>query len=49
MSSIFCSANRKDMNIQKRTVNEHFKNKKISVGHAKFLKKCVDDIYAECW
>ena len=37
MSSIFRSANRKDMNIQKRTVNEHFKNKKISVGRAKFL------------
>ena len=37
MSSIFRNANRKDMNIQKRTVNEHFKNKKISVGRAKFL------------
>ena len=49
MSSIFRNANRKDMNIQKRTVNEHFKNKKISVGRAKFLKKCVDDMYAECW
>ena len=49
MSSIFRNANRKDMNIQKRTVNEHFKNKKISVWRAKFLKKCVDDMYAECW
>ena len=29
MSSIFRNANRKDMNIQKRTVNEHFKNKKM--------------------
>ena len=49
MSSIFRNANRKDINIQKRTVNEHFKNKNISVGHAKFLKKCIDDMYAECW
>ena len=49
MLSIFCNANQKDMNIQKRTVNEHFKNKKISVGRAKVLKKCVDDMYAECW
>ena len=49
MSSIFRNANRKDMNIKKRTVNEHFKNKKISFGHGKFLKKCVDDMYAECW
>ena len=49
MLSIFCNANQKDMNIQQRTVNEHFKNKKISVGRAKVLKKCVDDMYAECW
>ena len=48
MSSIFRNANRKDINILKRTVTEHFKNKSISVGHAKFLKKCVDDMYAEC-
>ena len=48
MSSIFHNANRKDMNIKKRTANEQFKNKKISVGHAKFLKKFVDDMYAEC-
>ena len=49
MSSIVRNANRKDMNIRKRTVNEHFKNNQISVGRAKFLKKCVDDMYAECW
>ena len=49
MSSIFHNANRKDMNIKKRTANEQFKNKKISVGHAKFPKKFVDDMYAECW
>ena len=49
MSSIFRNANRKDMNIQKRTVNEHFKNKKISIWCATFLKKCVDDVCAECW
>ena len=26
MSSIFCNANRKDMNIEKRTINKHFSN-----------------------
>ena len=28
ISSIFHNANRKDMNIEKRTINEHFSNKK---------------------
>ena len=49
MSSIFRNANRKDMNIQKRTVHEHFSNNKKAVGLGKFLKKCVDDMYAQCW
>ena len=48
MSSIFRNANRKDMNIEKRTINEHFSNKK-SVARRKFLKKCKDDFYVQCW
>ena len=49
-SSIFCNANRKDMYIEKRTINEHFNNKKISgYGRGKFIKKCKDDMYAQCW
>ena len=39
-SSIFRNANRKDMYIEKRTINEHFNNKKISgYGRGKFIKK----------
>ena len=49
MSSIFRNANPKDMKIQKRTVHEHFSDKKKAVGRGKFLKKCVDDMYAQCW
>ena len=32
------------MKIQKRTVHEHFSDKKKAVGRGKFLKKCVDDM-----
>ena len=49
MSSIFGNSNRKDTNIQKRTVNEHFSNKKISVERGRFIKKCRDYMYAQCW
>ena len=49
MSSIFRNSNQKYMNIQKRTVNEHFSNKKISVVSGKVIKKCRDDMYAQCW
>ena len=35
------------MYIEKRTINEHFNNKKISgYGRGKFIKKCKDDMYA---
>ena len=44
MSSILRNANPKDMKIQKRTVHEHFSDKKKAVGRGKFLKKCVDDM-----
>ena len=40
----FRNANPKDMKIQKRTVHEHFSDKKKAVGRGKFLKKCVDDM-----
>ena len=49
MSSIFRNSNQKDLNIQKTTVNEYFSNKKISFGRGKVIKKCRDDIYAQCW
>lgn len=39
MSSIFCAANRKDMIIQKKTIDEHFKKPPKSYGRGKFLKK----------
>ena len=49
-SSIFRNANRKDMYIEKRTINEHFNNKKISgYGRGRFIKKYKDDMYAQCW
>ena len=50
MSSIFRNANRKDMNIEKRTSNENLSNKKISgCGHGKFIKMIKDDMYAQWW
>ena len=50
MSSIFRNANRKDMDIKKRTINEHFSNKKISAcGRGKCIKMIRDDMYAQCW
>ena len=50
MSSIFRNTNRKDMNIEKRTSNEHLSNKKISgCGHGKFIKMIKDDMYAQWW
>ena len=50
MPSIFRNANRKDMVIQKKTIDEHFKNTNISgYGRGKFIKKSRDDMYASCW
>ena len=50
MSFIFSSANRKDMNIEKRTINKHFSNKKIcGCGRGKFIKMIRDDMYAQFW
>ena len=50
MSSIFCNVNRKDMNIEKRTINEHLSNKKNSgCGRGEFIKMIRDDMYAQWW
>ena len=48
-SSIFRNANRKDMHVQKQTINEYFNNKKVCTGCGRFIKKIRDDIYAQSW
>ena len=48
-SSIFRNSHRQDMHIKKKTIKEHFVNKKVGVGRVKFLKKIKDDMYAQCW
>ena len=35
--------------LKKKTIKEHFVNKKVGVGRVKFLKKIKDDMYAQCW
>ena len=53
MSSVFRIASRKDMIIQKKTIDEHFKGPAKSFvppkGRGRFLKKIRDDMYASCW
>ena len=44
-SSIFRNAGRKDVFIEKKTITEHFTNKKASVGRRCFFKKIKDDLY----
>ena len=46
-SSIFCNADRKDMFIKKKTITEHFTNKKTSVGRGCFFKKIKNDLYKD--
>ena len=49
-SSIFYSADRKDMNISKETIKEHFNNSdKVPTGRGRFLKKNKDYMYAKEW
>ena len=49
-SSIFRSADRKDMNISKETIKEHFNNSdKVPTGRGRFLKKNKDYMYAKEW
>ena len=50
MSSIFRNANRKEMIIEKRTIDTHFNRTIVSPkGRGKFIKKIRDDMYASCW
>ena len=50
MSSIFRNANRKDMIIEKRTIDTHFSRTFVPPkGRGKFIKKIRDDMYASCW
>ena len=48
-SSIFRNAKRRDMYVQKQTINEHFNNKSVSIGRGRFIKKIRDDMYAQSW
>ena len=48
-SSIFRNVTRKDMLVEKKTVNEHFLNKKPPTGRGHFLKKIKDDLYHDSW
>ena len=34
---------------KKKAINEHFLNKKTSVGRGRFLKKIKDDLYRDSW
>ena len=47
--SFFRNPDRKDMYIEKKTINEHFLNKKPSLGRGRFLKKIKDDLYRDSW
>ena len=50
MSSIFRNANRKDMIIEKRTIDTHFNRTFLPPkGRGKFMKKIRDNMYASCW
>ena len=50
MSSIFRNANRKDMIIEKRTIDTHFNRTFVPPkACGKFFKKIRDDVYASCW
>ena len=48
-SSIFRNAKRRDMYVQKQTINEHFNDKNVSIGRGRFIKKIRDDMYAQSW
>ena len=43
-SSIFRNFNRKDMQIQKATINKHFNNKKVCTGRGRFIRKFRDNM-----
>ena len=50
MSSIIRNAKRKDMIIEKRTINTHFNETFVlPIGRGRFIKKIRDEMYASCW
>ena len=50
MSSIFRNANRKDVIIEKRTIDTHFNRTFLPPkGPGKFIKKIRDNMYSSCW
>lgn len=50
MSSIFRNIGCRDMDVNKKIIQEHFaKNKKIGIARDKFLRQCKDDMYAKFW
>ena len=50
MSSIFGNIGRRDTDVNKKIIQEHFtKNKKIGIARDKFLKQCRDDMCAKFW
>ena len=50
MSSIFRNANRKDLIIEKRTIDTYFIRTFVPPkGRGKFIKKIREDMYASCW
>ena len=48
-SSIFRNIKRDGLYVTKETVDEHFKNKKTTIGRGQFIKKIKDSVYAEAW
>ena len=50
MSSVFRNASRKDVIIEKRTIDTHFNRTFLPPkGPGKFIKKIRDDMYSSCW
>ena len=47
--SIFRNPDRKDMYINKKTINQHFLNKKPPSGRGLFLEKIKDDLCRDFW
>ena len=47
--SILRNVKRDGMYVKKKTIDEHFRNKKTGVGRGRFIKKVRDSVYAEAW
>ena len=46
---IFRNVKRDGTYVKKKTIDEHFKNKKVGVGCGRFVKKIKDSVYVESW